>query len=111
MGALALDTVLAFLGAAIGGRPIEVALAAIIGFVAASGKLAFDSLVQYNLPTGLQGKAFARFETRFQLSWVIGALVATVVAMPIPAGDITIGTCSVVAATSFSAGRRAMRSR
>lgn len=107
--ALVLEAGLGILGAAVASRAIQVGLAATIGFVASSGKLAFDSLVQYNIPSGMQGKAFARFETRFQLSWVAGALVPTIVALPLSAGDLTLAFTAVVAATSFSAGRRAMR--
>lgn len=107
--ALVLEAGLGILGAAVASRAIQVGLAATIGFVASSGKLAFDSLVQYNVPSEMQGKAFARFETRFQLSWVAGALVPTIVALPLSAGDLTLAFTAVVAATSFSAGRRAMR--
>jgi hypothetical protein len=53
--------------------------ALLIGFVvaagAAAGRIAFDSLVHRDGPEHLRGRAFARFETRFQLSWVAGALV------------------------------------
>ncbi|MDA8373801.1 MAG: MFS transporter [Actinomycetota bacterium] len=107
--ALVLEAGLGILGAAVASRAIQVGLAATIGFVASSGKLAFDSLVQYNVPAERQGKAFASFETRFQLSWVAGALVPTIVALPLSAGDLTLAFTAVVAATSFSAGRRAMR--
>ena len=53
--------------------------AASIGFTvaacAAAGRIAFDSLVHRDGPEHLRGRAFARFETRFQLCWVAGALV------------------------------------
>jgi MFS family permease len=42
---------------------------------AASGRIAFDSLVQRDAPDAVRGRSFARFETRFQLSFVIGALI------------------------------------
>ncbi|MBK5287485.1 MAG: hypothetical protein JJE46_03350 [Acidimicrobiia bacterium] len=41
----------------------------------AAGRIAFDSLVHRDGPEHLRGRAFARFETRFQLSWVAGALI------------------------------------
>ncbi len=109
ISALGLEAALGVIGAAIGSRSIEVAIAATIGFVASSGKLAFDSLVQYNIQPAFQGRAFSRFETRFQLAWVIGGLIPTVVVLPLPAGDLTLAFTAIVAATSFSAGRRAMR--
>ena len=37
-----------------------------------SARLAFDSIVQRDAPDANRGRAFARFETRFQLGWVLG---------------------------------------
>ena len=37
------------------------------------GKLAFDSIVQRDAPDANRGRSFARFETRFQIIWVVGA--------------------------------------
>jgi MFS family permease len=62
------------------GRPALVVAAAAIAAAAATGKLAFDSLLQRDGPEQARGRAFARFETRFQLAWVIGGLLA--VALP-----------------------------
>ena len=42
---------------------------------AATGKLAFDSLVQREAPDANYGRSFARFEARFQGAWVIGAFI------------------------------------
>jgi hypothetical protein len=53
---------------------------AAIGAGGAAGKVAFDSLVQRDAPSATQGRAFARFETRFQLAWVAGALLPVVIA-------------------------------
>ncbi len=51
-----------------------------VGFLvaagAAIGRLAFDSLVQRDGADAARGRAFARFETRFQLAWVGGGLLA-----------------------------------
>ena len=48
---------------------VAVALAAGIGLAAASGKLAFDSMVQRDVPSRVRGRSFARFESAFQLAW------------------------------------------
>lgn len=109
ISALVFEALLSLIGAAVGGLQIEVLLAATIGFVASSGKLAFDSIVQYNIEPNQQGRAFGKFETRFQLAWVIGGLIPTIVTLPLPAGDLTLAFTALVAATSFSAGRRAIR--
>jgi hypothetical protein len=45
---------------------------------AAASRLAFDSLLQRDGPDAARGRAFARFETRFQVAWVVGALVGIV---------------------------------
>src|SRR4051794_36716866 len=45
---------------------------------AATGRLAFDSLLQRDGPDAARGRAFARFETRFQVAWVIGALIGII---------------------------------
>ena len=53
----------------------SVAIAFTIAIGAACGRIAFDSLLQRDGPEHLRGRAFARFETRFQLAWCAGALI------------------------------------
>ena len=50
-----------------------------LGVGAGAGRVAFDSLVQRNAPEEARGRAFARYETRFQLTWVGGAFLAVVI--------------------------------
>src|SRR5690606_3339546 len=47
-----------------------------IATAAANGRLAFDSLLQRDGADAARGRAFARFETRFQLVWVGGGVLA-----------------------------------
>lgn len=47
----------------------------VIALSSQCGRIAFDSLLQRDGPEHLRGRAFARFETRFQLAWVVGALI------------------------------------
>ena len=47
----------------------------VIALASQCGRIAFDSLLQRDGPEHLRGRAFARFETRFQLAWVVGALI------------------------------------
>ena len=42
------------------------------------GRQSFDSVLQRDAPDAARGRAFARFETIFQLAWVVGALFAVV---------------------------------
>jgi predicted MFS family arabinose efflux permease len=53
--------------------------AAIVGFGSTAGRLAFDSLVQRDAPEEIRGRTFARYETIFQLCWVAGAGLATLI--------------------------------
>jgi MFS family permease len=52
--------------------------AASVATAAACGRLAFDSLLQRDGAEAARGRAFARFETRFQLVWVAGGVLAVV---------------------------------
>ena len=99
----------AVLAATLGGLLAQSAMAFLIGLAGAAGKPSFDALVQRYVPTAGQGRAFARFETQFQLGWVVGAIVPVVVPMQLVAGDVVIGVVAVVAALSYLTGRRAVR--
>lgn len=78
---------------------------------AATGRLAFDSLLQRDGPDAARGRAFARFETRFQVAWVIGALVGIVpqnekLGMLILAISLAVGGALYVAARRAASGRQ-----
>ncbi len=60
------------------GRFSLVAAAFTVAASAGCGRVAFDSLLQRDGADAARGRAFARFETRFQLVWVAGALLAVV---------------------------------
>ena len=46
-----------------------------VGVTASAGKLSFDSIVQRDAEGADHGRSFAIFETRFQIFWVVGALI------------------------------------
>jgi hypothetical protein len=60
------------------GRVSLMFAAAVVAASAACGRLAFDSLLQRDGADAARGRAFARFETRFQLAWVIGGVIAVI---------------------------------
>jgi len=60
------------------GRVSLVLAAATVAAATACGRVAFDSLLQRDGSESLRGRAFARFETRFQLVWVAGGVGAVV---------------------------------
>ena len=97
--------------AVLGGRAVQAALAFVLGFAAAAAKPAFDALVQRYVPTDEQGRAFARFETRLQLVWVVGALIPVVAALSLGAGDVVIAVMAGVVAVSYTTGRRSLAHR
>ncbi len=79
---------------------------------AAAGRVAFDSLLQRDAPDAVRGRSFARFETRFQITWVIGALIP--VAIPPVYQDLRVGLFALAiglgfAGLSYIAGIRAAR--
>jgi predicted MFS family arabinose efflux permease len=81
-GALIGLAVLAGFGAAGATRIMVISVAAVMGLATTLGRQGFDSLVQRQAPLALHGRSFARFETQFQLGWVIGAAFATAAAVP-----------------------------
>ena len=105
---LAITAVAGVLAAWGGGLVAAAALAACVGIAATSGKLAFDSVVQRDAPDANRGRSFARFETRFQLTWVVGAFIPVIVSMPMTVGFIVVAACAAFALFSYLAGLRAL---
>jgi MFS family permease len=85
------------------------ALAALAVAIAASlGRLAFDAIVQRDAPDADRGRAFAGFETRFQLAWVAGAFFPVVLHLP---GWVGFACCAAMlgwAAAWYVAGQRTL---
>jgi MFS family permease len=98
------------LGAAItGGLGTAILLAFIVNFSSSIGRLAFDSIVQRDAPDANQGRAFAQFETRFQLAWVLAALFPVAFTLPGQVGFLVVGLLGVFATASYLIGSRAVR--
>jgi hypothetical protein len=107
-----LGTALAGLVAAgFGGLLGATAVALGVGVAATAGKLAFDSIVQRDAPDANRGRSFARFETRFQLIWVIGGFIPVVVALPARVGFLVVAGAAGFALFSYVAGLRGVRTR
>jgi hypothetical protein len=96
----------ALLASRLGGRPGAVVAAAALGLAASTGKLAFDALVQRDAPDAVQARRFARFETTFQLAWVMGALVPVVLSTPQDDGLLLLAATGTAAALGYGFGRR-----
>ena len=92
-------------------RPAVAVLAGTLGVAAAAAKVAFDSIVQRDAPDAARGQTFARFETRFQLFWVLGAAVPVVVTpltRHIDLGMVVLAFAAAFAAFSYAVGRKAV---
>ena len=77
-----------------------------LGLAASAARVAFDSLVQERSQEAERGRAFARFETRFQLTWVIGAFLAVVLHLDLTIGLIVLAAAMGVATFSYLSGLR-----
>jgi len=111
LGALIVTTTTALLGAWGGGITGIAMLAFGVGISAAMGKLGFDALVQRDAPKANHGRAFAKFEGRFQLTWALGAFAAVVIRFPVQVGALLVALAAGFAAVSYELGRRTDRVR
>jgi hypothetical protein len=105
-GSLALAALGGLVAALVGGIGAGVMLAVVVNFSAAVGKLAFESIVQRDAPQANRGRAFARFETRFQLAWAVAGLVPVIIVIPGWVGFLIVGLVSAAAALNYVAGTR-----
>ena len=95
IGSMAAVAIAAIAAVWAGGLSGAALVALIVGSSASAAKLAFDSLVQRDAPGANHGAAFGRFETRFQIAWVVGSLLAVIVPFPLRAGFLVIAIASV----------------
>jgi hypothetical protein len=95
--------------AVLAGGPIAaVVLALLVQVSGAVGRLAFESIVQRDAPEANQGRAFARFEARFQLFWVAAAIVAVLLTLPGRPGFLVVSLIGAFAAASYLVGSQAV---
>ena len=92
----------AYLG---GGLEVQMGLALLVGIAGAVGQPSFDALTQQYVPVAAQGRAFAKFATRQQLLWVIGAVIPVALAMPLLYGDVLIAVIAGLGALLYTVGR------
>jgi hypothetical protein len=71
--------------------------------------MAFDAIVQRDAPDANQGRSFARFETRFQLVWVAGAVLPVAIPLPAGIGLVLIAGVAGFAAFTYLGGLRTAR--
>ena len=81
----------------------------LVGFAVAlagtGGKQSFDAIVQRDAPKANLGRTFSRFESRFQLLWVIGALLPVVLPVPARVGYLLVAGSAMFVGLSYWFGR------
>jgi beta-lactamase regulating signal transducer with metallopeptidase domain len=105
-GSLWLVAVAGLLGWLLPDRALQALVAVAVGAAGAMAKPSFDALVQRHVRELDQGRAFARFETRLQLMWVIGSLVGVVLSLSIPAGNLVLAVVAAIGAISYMSALR-----
>jgi len=78
-GSLILPGIVSMIAARYSGPVGLAATAFAIAAGTAAGRQAFDALLQHEAADALRGRSFARFETRFQVTWVGGALLPVLI--------------------------------
>jgi hypothetical protein len=111
VGSLWLVAPVAGLGALYSSRWFVAVVAFAVGAASAMAKPSFDALVQRHVRESNQGKAFARFETRFQLMWVLGSFVPVVLSLPVTVGCLVMALAAALGAISYMSSRRALGGR
>jgi hypothetical protein len=108
-GSLAVMGAICLLAAAQDRRTSAVLVSLAVGMTATVGRQVFDSTTQRLAPDAEKGLAFARFETRFQVAWVVGA-IGPVLARPSGfVGLVILGGVLAVGALAYVSGERAIR--
>ena len=87
----------------------QVLLAGWLGLCAAIAQPSFDAITQRNVPSGAQGRTFARFAVRQQLLWVIGALIPVAITMNFQIGDRLLSILMLASGLIYGIGRRFAR--
>lgn len=104
VGALVAVAVAAVAAVVLDNVGAAVLLSAVANMASAVCRMAFESIVQANAPDANKGRVFAKFETRFQLSWVLAGVLPTLITMPGWVGFLIVGIAAAVGAAVYLAG-------
>ncbi len=89
----------------VSGPAAGLVVAFVVSTAAGAARLCFDAIVQRDAPDANKARSFARFETRFQLTWVAGALVPVALPIPRDSGFLVIGLACIAAALLYGTGK------
>ncbi len=111
--AISAPAVLALVGVFGVSRPLLLAVATLVGLSTTLGRHAFDALLQSRAPASLRGRAGAKYETRFSLAYVLGALAATPINLSVEASMAVLSAIYIPAlfvfVRAFAGARRIER--
>jgi hypothetical protein len=99
----AVFTAIGILGTSV---PLLIVTSGLVGLSTTLGRNAFDGLLQRRAPEALLGRAGARYETRFQLAWVFGGVLATLISLPVEVSMTVLTAIYVPALAVFVRGVR-----
>lgn len=111
IGVLVLTVGTGIVATVLGGTFGAALLGAAVGIASTAGKLAFDSIVQRDAPDANRGRLFAKFETRFQLIWVVGSMLGLIPLSELRLSFLAVALVSGFAAFSYIVGLAAWRHR
>jgi MFS family permease len=85
------------------GIPALVVFCLLAGMSGEFGRLALQSLAQRYVPERAHGRVFVRYEVVFQLAWVAGALIPSLIEIPFQTGILLMGAFYLMVAGLFVA--------
>jgi hypothetical protein len=106
-GALGAAALTAGLAATSFSLPTAAAMALVSGLTNALAKLAYDAVLQQDVPEDVRGQTFARSETTLQLAWVFGGVLGIVLPLR---GGLGLGIAAVGLGAATVAVVRGLRS-
>jgi hypothetical protein len=81
--------------------PVLAVFGLVVGASSELGRLAFQSLMQRMAPGGAHGRVFVRYEVIFQLAWVLGALIPSMVPVGFREGFLVLAALYLVAGVGY----------
>jgi hypothetical protein len=81
--------------------PVLAVFGLVVGASSELGRLAFQSLMQRMAPGGAHGRVFVRYEVIFQLAWVLGALIPSMVPLEFRQGFLVLAALYLVAGVGY----------
>ena len=81
--------------------PVLALFALTVGTSAELGRLAFQSLMQRLVPGGAHGRVFVRYEVLFQVAWVLGALIPSMLPLGFREGFLVLAGLYLVAGIGY----------